>query len=119
VNGNKNYSAPFDSVDNDQNMLSLTDKYEDASEEHRKLCDELAHADADYHYAYYTAVMNLPKGLAPAEKRKAWASLKAHSEYEAYRLLQERQRASQQFLRSLEKKIDVRRSIGANMRNVM
>jgi hypothetical protein len=99
-------------------LLTLSDKYEQATLNYAKLCSDVASADADYHYAFYSAMVSLPDGVRPAEKRKAKASLEAHKEYANWRMLQERQKASLQYLQSLKMKLEIGRTISANMRNM-
>lgn len=104
-------------VRTEDDMMTLADRLEDESVAYKELCDELAAADADYHFVFHTALVNLPITIKPAEKRKAMASLEAHEQYAIYRMYQERQKASVQYLRSLSTKLDVMRSINANYRN--
>jgi hypothetical protein len=101
---------------NDDDMMDLANRLEEESVNYKELCEELARADADYHFVYHTAMVSLPINIKPAEKRKAMASIEAAEQYALFRLLQERQKGHLQYLRSISQKIDVSRTIAANYR---
>jgi hypothetical protein len=105
-------------ADHERYLLDISNEYEQASLDYARLCSGVARADADYHYAFFSAMVDLSPSIKPAERRKAMASLQARKEYYKWRLLQERQRASSQYLQSLKMKIEIGRTISANMRNM-
>jgi len=105
-----------DPITNEEDMLELADRLEDASVEYKGTCDQAARADADYHRRFYGAMIALPANVRPAEVRKARAWMEAADEYEAWKILGAAQEGSRRHLESLHKKLDVRRTLAATYR---
>ena len=100
-------------------MAVLGGQLEEGTEEFGKLAEERAVAEADYKERYWSALVRQVDHVeyrTTAAQREAMASLIAKEEWRRFKLLEAREKASQQYLITIRARLDSLRTIAANVR---
>jgi len=114
--------GPIIQTEVEQLMAVLGRELEEGTEQYAKIAEERAVAEADYKERYHTALVRqadsqYDHGLKfTASQKEARAALVAKEELRRFKLLEAREKATQQFLISIRARLDSLRTMAANVR---
>ena len=103
-------------------MVMWGKQLEEGTEDFAKLSEEKAIAESEYKERYWTALVRQldSEGTGmhrlTAPQKEARASLMAREEFRRFKLMEAREKASQQFLITIRARLDSLRTIAANVR---
>lgn len=107
----------------DELLLDAMNEYEQRVQQYAQLSDEAAEAESDFKAKYYAVIIRLRDQYGPREltvdQREAMAEIECDSEHRAHRIMQGRLDAMKAALRMCSQRIDVLRTVAANLREVV
>ena len=112
-------AGPIVQVEVEELMAILGAQLEGGTDEFAKVAEERAIAEADYKERYWTALVRIvdhPEHRTTAPQREARAALSAKEEFRRFKLLEAREKASQQYLITIRARLDSLRTMAANVR---
>lgn len=106
---------PLVQVDVESEMMRLFTELEEQVELFAHVSGQRAEAEATYKHQYSTALLQ-QQGKVTVSTREAVAHLKASKAFQEYRILEAREKATQQALIGIRCRLDSLRTIAANVR---
>jgi len=102
-------------ADVEQRIIRITDALDEQTELFAELSAGRADAEAEYKYAYSRAIVE-QAGKVPVATKEAVAHLRSPDSFRRWKLLEAREKATQQKLTSLRSQLEALRTIAANVR---
>jgi hypothetical protein len=110
-----NTTTPLTQVDVEGEIMRLCAELEDQVELFATVAEQRAEAEAAYKHHYSTALLQ-QQGKVTVSTREAVAHLRASKEFQLFRILEAREKATQQALIGIRCRLDSLRTIAANVR---
>jgi len=104
-------------VDIERRILRVTDALDEQTDLFSKLSVSRAEAEAEYRHAFARAIVE-QDGKIPVATKEAVAHMKSPDAFRQWKILEAREKATQQKLTSLRSQLDALRTIAANVRNL-
>lgn len=104
-------------VDVEQRIVMIIDALDEQVALFAELSAERADAEADYKYAFSRGLVEQP-GKIPVATKEAVAHLRSPDAFRKWKLLEARERATQQHMTSLRSQLEALRTIAANVRTL-
>jgi len=111
-------TSPVTQVDVEELLFRLGEQLDATTEEYEKISEERAVAESDFKERFWRAMVTTvdhPR-YKTASVKEAWASFAAKEESRRFKLLEAREKATQQKLITLRARMDSLRTIAANVR---
>lgn len=102
-------------ADTERRIIYLTDVLDEQTALYADLAEQRAEAEAAYKYRQARALVE-QAGKVSVAMKEAVAHLRGAEEYRAWKVLEARERATQQKLTALRSQLDALRTIAANVR---
>ena len=104
-------------VDIEHRIIAITDALDEQTHLYAELADNRAEAEADYKHRHARALVE-QAGKIPVATKDAVAHLRATDDYRRWKVLEARERATQQKLVALRSQLDALRTVAANVRTL-
>lgn len=108
-------TANLTQVDLENDIMAICDRMEQDIQTLAELSVQRAEAEADYKYRHARAVIE-QEGKAPVATKEALAHLRASEQFKTWKILEAREKTTQQSLLAARSKLDALRTICANVR---
>lgn len=108
-------TSPLIQVDIEAGMLRICDQLEQLTEELSRVSAERAEAEAEYKHRYSRALVE-QTGKVPVSTKEAVAHMKATNSFREWKILEAREKSTQQALFTHRSRLDALRTISANVR---
>jgi hypothetical protein len=109
------YRPPIVQAEVEERIQSLCDVLERTVEQFAQISVERAEAEADYKQTHSLSMVN-QTAKATVSSREATAHLASSQHFRRWRVLEAREKATQQALTSIRSQLDALRTISANVR---
>lgn len=107
----------FTQVDIEERIVRLNDELETYTEQFADIAEARAEAEAEYKYAFSRGIVE-QNGKVPVATKEAIAHLRSPKAYREWKVLEARERATQQKLMAIRTQLDSLRTIAANVRTL-
>jgi len=102
-------------ADVEERIIRLSDVLEEETERYADLAEQRAEAESDYKYRHSRALVE-QAGKIPVATKDAVAHLRASDDYRRWKILEAREKATQQKLIAARSQLDALRTVAANVR---
>ena len=105
---------PITQIDLESQMLNICDAIETEIESLRSISDQRAEAESEYKYKQARSIVNQTTKI-PVATKEAVAHLVSQEDFRLWKILEGREKATQQALIGLRSRLDALRTICANV----